>query len=126
MRIKSDRWRDAGWKFDQDALDSWMLFPVVGVGNAFYVCHATTSSTEGRYSLNGAVVAAQDVVAIYLLLRIVLQDALSDVMKVYPILKLKVFVDDATAFMDGRNKELAGIAERIMKSRRTEMKKQCN
>ena len=42
-----------------------------------------------------------------MLLRIVLQDALSEEMKVYPSLKLKVFVDDITAF-----KELAGIAEK--------------
>ena len=61
-----------------------------------------------------------------LLLRTVLQDALSEVMKVYPLLRLKVSVDDATAFMDGRSKELAGIAERVLKTRRTEMKKQCN
>ena len=32
-----------------------------------------------------------------LLLRIVLQDALSEVMKIYPPLKLRVFVDDITA-----------------------------
>ena len=37
-----------------------------------------------------------------------LQDALGEVMKVYPPLKLKVFVDDITAFMDGRNKEGGG------------------
>ena len=36
-----------------------------------------------------------------LLLRMVLQDALSEVMEVYPSLKLKVFVDDITAFMEG-------------------------
>ena len=42
-----------------------------------------------------------------LLLHIVLQDALSEVMKVYPPLKLKLFVEDVTAFMEGRNKEFA-------------------
>ena len=41
------------------------------------------------------------------------KDALSEVMKV---LKLKVFVDDITAFMEGRNKELAGIAEKVLTS----------
>ena len=51
------------------------------------------------------------------LLRIVLQDALSEVMKV---LKLKVFVDDITAFLEGRNKELAGIAEKVLTSMKKE------
>ena len=36
-----------------------------------------------------------------MLLRIVFQDALSEVMKVSPPLKLKVFVDEITAFMEG-------------------------
>ena len=34
-----------------------------------------------------------------LLLRIVLQDALSEVTKIYPPLKLRVFVDDITAIV---------------------------
>ena len=34
----------------------------------------------------------------------------------YPILKLKVFVDEITAFMEGRKKDLAGIAEKVLKS----------
>ena len=38
-----------------------------------------------------------------LLLHIALIDALSEVMKVYPYMKLKVFVDDNTVFMEGRN-----------------------
>ena len=42
-----------------------------------------------------------------LLLRIMLQDALSEVTKIYPPLKLLVFVDDITALLKGRNKELA-------------------
>ena len=50
------------------------------------------------------------------LLRSVSQHALSEVMKVYPPSKLKVFVDDITAFMEGRNKELAGVAEKVLKS----------
>ena len=35
---------------------------------------------------------------------------LSEVMKVYPHLRLKVFVNDITAFTEGLNTELAGIA----------------
>ena len=50
-----------------------------------------------------------------LLLRILLQDAFSEVMKVYPPLKLTVFVDEITASMDGRRKELASIAEEVLK-----------
>ena len=41
-----------------------------------------------------------------LLLRIVLQDAVNEVVKVYPPMLLKVFVDDIQAFLEGRNKEL--------------------
>ena len=62
-----------------------------------------------------------------LLLCIVLQNAPSEVMKVDPLLKLKVFVDDITAFMEGRNKKLSGIAEKVLKSRkrRREEQSQC-
>ena len=41
-----------------------------------------------------------------LLLRIVLQDALSEVTQIYPPLRLRAFVDDITALTNGRNKEL--------------------
>ena len=40
-----------------------------------------------------------------LLLRIVLQDALSEVTKIYPPLKLRVFVDDITALLTGKTKK---------------------
>ena len=39
---------------------------------------------------------------------IVLQDALSEVMKIYPPLKLRVFVGDITALVKGRDTEVAG------------------
>ena len=45
-----------------------------------------------------------------------LLDAPSEVMKVYPLPKLKVFVDVITAVVEGRNKELSGIAEKVLKS----------
>ena len=48
-----------------------------------------------------------------LLLRIVLQDALSEVTKIYPSLKLRVFVDDIMAIVKGRNKE--EVAKNVMK-----------
>ena len=41
-------------------------------------------------------------------------------MNVYPLLKLKVFVDDITAYMEVRNKELPGSAEKVLKSIRRE------
>ena len=46
------------------------------------------------------------------LLAIVLQDALSEVTKIYPPLKLRVFVDDITALVKGRNKEVAEMAKK--------------
>ena len=46
--------------------------------------------------------------------RIVLQDALSEVVKIYPPLKLRVLVDDITALVKGRNKEVADMAKKVM------------
>ena len=51
-----------------------------------------------------------------LLLRIVLQDALSEVTKIFPSLKLRVFVDDITALVTGRNNEVAEMAKNDEKS----------
>ena len=46
-----------------------------------------------------------------LLLRIVLQDALSEVTKIDLSLRLRVFEDDITALLKGRNKEVAEMAK---------------
>ena len=56
-----------------------------------------------------------------LLLDFVLQDAFSEVMKVYPPLKRKVFVDDITAFMEGKNKELPGFVKNVLQSIKREV-----
>ena len=53
-----------------------------------------------------------------LLLRSVLQDALSEVVKVHPPTKLKVFVDNITACLEVRNIELPEIAETLLKTRK--------
>ena len=50
-----------------------------------------------------------------LLLRIVLQDALSEVTKIYHPLKLRIFVDDITALFKGENREIAEMAKKVMK-----------
>ena len=47
-----------------------------------------------------------------LLLRTVLQDALSEVTKIYLPLKLRVFVDDIMALVKGNNKEVAEMAKK--------------
>ena len=57
----------------------------------------------------------------YLLLRIVLQDALSEVTKIFPPLKLRVFVDDITAFLKRRNKELVEMAKKVLKNSKKEV-----
>ena len=44
-----------------------------------------------------------------------LQDALSEVMKILPLLKLRVFVDDITALVKGNNKEVVEMAKEVMK-----------
>ena len=48
-----------------------------------------------------------------LLLRIVLQDALSEAVNICLPLKLRVFVDDITALVMGRNKEVAEMAKKV-------------
>ena len=56
-----------------------------------------------------------------LLLRIVLQDALSEVTQFYLPLKLRVFVDDITVLLIGKNKEVAEMAENVMKKLKEEV-----
>ena len=56
-----------------------------------------------------------------LLLRIVLQDALSEVMKVYPPMKPKACVDDISAFMEVRNEESRGLVEKVGRAMRREV-----
>ena len=50
-----------------------------------------------------------------LLLRILLQDALSEVTKFYTPSKLRVFLGDISALLMGRNREVADMAKRVMK-----------
>ena len=47
----------------------------------------------------------------------VVQDAVNVVVKVYPPTKLKVLVVDITACLEGRHKELPGIAEKVLTTR---------
>ena len=56
---------------------------------------------------------------------IVLQDALSEGVKIYPPLKLRVFVDGITALLKGRNKEVAEKAKKVMKKLKEEVEKKC-
>ena len=57
----------------------------------------------------------------YLLLRIVLQGALHEVTKIYPLLKLKVFVDDITALLRGRTSYWMKWQRKVMKKLREEV-----
>ena len=60
-----------------------------------------------------------------LLLRIVLQDALSEVTKIYPPLKLRVFADDSTALVKERNGDVAEMAKtKVMKRLKENVDKQ--
>ena len=45
----------------------------------------------------------------------VLQYALSEVTKIYPPLKLKVFVDDITALLMAKKEEVAEMAKKVLK-----------
>ena len=51
-----------------------------------------------------------------LLLRSVLQGALSEVMKVDPPMVLEFFVDDIIAFIDGGDKRMPGIAGEVLRA----------
>ena len=57
-----------------------------------------------------------------LLVRIVLQDALSEVTKIHPPLKLRVFVGDITALLKGRNKKLVEMTETVLNMLKKEVK----
>ena len=50
-----------------------------------------------------------------LLLRTVLQDALSEVTKIYPPLKLRVFVGVITTLLLQKNNEVAEMAKKVMR-----------
>ena len=58
-----------------------------------------------------------------LLLRIVLQDASSEVTKIDPPLKLRVFVNDITALVMRKNEEVAEVAQKVMKRQREEVER---
>ena len=58
-----------------------------------------------------------------LLQRVVLLDALSEATKIYPLLKLRVFVDDITALLMGKHKEVAETAKKVRKRLREEVEK---
>ena len=50
-----------------------------------------------------------------------IQDALTEVMKMCPPMKLKVVVDEIIPVMAGRNKELLGIADNVLRALGTEL-----
>ena len=57
-------------------------------------------------------------------MRIVLQDALSEVTKIYPPLKLKVFVDDIVALFEGEKQKHSGTGKEVMKKLTEEVEKE--
>ena len=58
-----------------------------------------------------------------LLLRVVLQDASSEVTQMYPPLKLRVFVDDIPALLMEKNKAVAEKAKKVMNKLEEEVEK---
>ena len=48
-----------------------------------------------------------------------LQDALSELIKIYPPLKLRVFADNITALLIGKNKVVAEMAKKVEAERRS-------
>ena len=58
-----------------------------------------------------------------LLFRIVLQDASSEATRIYPRLKLRVFVDDVTALLRWKTKVVAEMAKKMMKKLKDEVER---
>ena len=56
-------------------------------------------------------------------MRSALRDALSKVTTIYTTLKLNVFVDDFTALLKGKSKDVAEMAKKVMKKLREEVEK---
>ena len=93
-------------------------------------CCAVISSTRGEYSSKGAWRSRFRPSAILpgskwscLVLWIVLQDAISEVTNIYPPLKLRVFVDDITALLKGKNRDIVEMAKKVMKKLKEEVEK---
>ena len=61
-----------------------------------------------------------------MLLRVVLQDALSEVANIYLLLKLRVFVNDITALLMVKNKFVTEMAKKVMKTPKEVEKKASN
>ena len=57
------------------------------------------------------------------LLRIVLQDAPREVTKIFPPLKLRVFVDDVSALLMEKNREAAEVTKKVMKKLKKQWRK---
>ena len=94
-------------------------------GRSCDCCAGTSSSSEGvcsselAHDHRGFPAGVQ--VELFAFLRIVVQDALSEVTKFYPLLRLRVFVDDITALLMGRNKEFAEMSKKVMKQLKKEV-----
>ena len=58
-----------------------------------------------------------------MLLRIVLQDALSEVTQIYIPKKFRVFVDDITALLGRKNRQVAEMAKKVTKKLKEEAEK---
>ena len=54
---------------------------------------------------------------------VVLQDALSEVTKFYPPIKLRVFVDDITALLMRKNREVSEMAKKVIKKLKEEVER---
>ena len=55
-----------------------------------------------------------------------LQDALSEVTKIHPSLKLRVFVGDSTTLLKGKNKTIDGKGKKEMKKLTEEVEKKAS
>ena len=100
--------------------------PPCGVGLGFVRILQAPMSSAVRRMCGGAAPDHHGHLAwveVELLLRTVPQDALSEVTKFYPPLQLRVFVDDITAFLMGKNEEMAEMAKQVMQRLREEVGK---
>ena len=84
--------------------------------------YEATSSTSGGYSLNDVWRSFSRPSS---LLRFVLQEALSHVMKLYLLMTLKSFADDMSNFLQGLSRELPDAAEKGLRAMRLGLEESC-
>ena len=87
----------------------------------FVMCLTATSSTSGGFQFEGCVAELLQTITTILLDRNGVVCSFALCCKMFREVMKKVFMDNITAFLEGRNKELADIAEKVLRAMRMEV-----